>query len=70
MSDPHAAPQTETGHAEQAHEEHITDKTFLKVFVALFIFTALSFITNQVLGHGAVVARRPGTGADDRPRIA
>jgi caa(3)-type oxidase subunit IV len=56
MSDPHGAPSAETGHAEHEHNEHITDKTFFRVFLVLFVCTALSFITNQALGHESAIA--------------
>ena len=54
MTDPHAAP---TAHvdAEHAHEGHISDQTFMKVFFVLLICTALSFAINQLIGHHSVV---------------
>src|SRR5712691_12318245 len=54
MSDPHAdlAP---ADHAHDDHAGHISDKTFLKVFIGLMIFTAATFATNQILGARAAV---------------
>src|SRR5438445_158287 len=54
MSDPHADPAAAVpGHADDHHVGHISDKTFMKVFVGLLIFTALTFTANQVIGPEA-----------------
>ena len=51
MSDPHAEhPATDPGHG---HEGHISDKTFMKVFACLLVFTGVSFATNQIFGAGS-----------------
>jgi cytochrome c oxidase subunit 4 len=34
------------------HEAHISDKTFMKVFGGLLVFTVISFLANQILGLG------------------
>lgn len=53
MADTHAEP----GHAEAGHDEHhnghISDKTFIKVFGALLVCTAISFAVNQLVGSGS-----------------
>lgn len=63
MSDPHASHQahgqSDPGHADHGHdghEGHISDKTFIKVFGALLICTAVSFATNQIFGAGSPAA--------------
>ncbi len=48
MSEPHDAHESH----DHAHEEHISDSTFFKVFVGLFVFTIISFLANQVFGAG------------------
>jgi len=56
MSEPHVEPQAAPGHPELPHEEHeghISDKTFIKVFGALLVFTAISFAVNQLVGSGS-----------------
>ena len=54
MTDPHAAPAAaEHGSADDHHEGHISDNTFMKVFIGLMIFTAATFATNQFLGSRA-----------------
>jgi caa(3)-type oxidase subunit IV len=69
MSDPHppaghpdpghpAPAHGDTAHAHAAghhHEGHISDKTFMKVFGALLVFTAISFTVNQLVGAGSPV---------------
>jgi len=50
MSDPHPAPRANIHGADDHHEGHISDGTFMMVFVGLLIFTAVSFLTNQVIG--------------------
>ena len=49
MSEPHA---DHADHADDvhAHEGHISDNTFIKVFGALLVFTLVSFLTNQFVG--------------------
>lgn len=55
MSEPNVAePHAEAHH--DSHEGHISDKTFLKIFVALCIFTCVSFGANQILGAEAAAA--------------
>jgi caa(3)-type oxidase subunit IV len=49
MSEPHTD-HADHAHDAHAHEGHISDKTFIKVFVGLLIFTAISFLANQLLG--------------------
>lgn len=59
MSDTHA----ESAHSEiahehahgDAHEGHISDNTFVKVFVVLLVCTTGSFLTNQIFGRHAPV---------------
>jgi cytochrome c oxidase subunit 4 len=53
MSDPHAAPAGDDHSHDGAHVGHISDSTFMKVFIGLLIFTAVSFLTNQVLGSSS-----------------
>jgi cytochrome c oxidase subunit 4 len=53
MSDPHATPEAADHGHDDHHEGHISDKTFMKVFIGLMIFTALTFTANQVLGPGS-----------------
>ena len=56
MSDPHAPATTGTTHAgDHGHEGHISDQTFIKVFVVLLICTATSFAVNQLIGHHSAV---------------
>ena len=55
MSEPHTTDHAGAISTDHPHEAHISDKTFFKVFVFLFIFTAVSFITNQVFGRTAAV---------------
>jgi caa(3)-type oxidase subunit IV len=57
MSEPSHAAGAVTGHTvhhdagpDHGHEEHIPDSTFIKVFGALLVFTAISFAANQVFG--------------------
>ncbi len=56
MSDSHAQPDTHapgspTGHDEaHAHEGHISDKTFIKIFGILLVCTTISFAANQLIG--------------------
>jgi caa(3)-type oxidase subunit IV len=53
MTESNVTSHADAGHDEHAHEEHITDKTFFKVFVALFVFTTISFVVNQLFGRDA-----------------
>ena len=57
MSDAHA-PAADHGHVDDhhAHEGHISDKTFMKVFGILLVCTAISFAANQIFGARAAVA--------------
>lgn len=54
MSEPHATPAAPAhDHAHDhahghGHDEHISDQTFMKVFVGLLIFTAVSFGANLI----------------------
>ncbi len=54
MSDTHATPATtdalahDGGHAH--HEGHITDATFVKVFIVLLVCTATSYTVNRIVG--------------------
>src|SRR5215813_4829941 len=56
MTDPHAAPASPAAPdagQDDHHEGHISDNTFMKVFIGLMIFTAATFATNQILGSRA-----------------
>lgn len=56
MSDTHAETTVHSDAAhDHAHEEHISDKTFAKVFGVLLVCTTGSFLTNQIFGHHAPV---------------
>ena len=54
MSDPHAVPAA-VDTADHAHEGHISDSTFVKVFGALLVFTLVSFLTNQLVGSKSAI---------------
>ncbi len=54
MIDPHAAP--DAGVEAHAHEGHISDKTFMKIFGILLVCTAISFGVNQLIGPEKAVA--------------
>src|SRR5262245_47333658 len=52
MSEPHTHGDATIHEAAQHddHEGHIADSTFIKVFVVLLVFTAVSFGANQIFG--------------------
>jgi caa(3)-type oxidase subunit IV len=58
MSDSHATAAAEHGHGDDhahGHEQHISDKTFMKVFGALLVCTALSYGTNLMFGSSSLI---------------
>jgi caa(3)-type oxidase subunit IV len=61
MSDTHASSTTHDALAPDAghgptHEGHISDSTFMKVFLVLLVCTATSFTINKVIGPSSAVA--------------
>jgi cytochrome c oxidase subunit 4 len=55
MSEPHAPDAAHHGE----HEGHISDSTFLKVFIILAVFTAVSWGTNVLFGSSGQIANNP-----------
>jgi cytochrome c oxidase subunit 4 len=58
MSDTHAAPASTDAavhDAHHGHEGHISDSTFVKVFLVLLVCTATSFGINQLIGPSKAV---------------
>jgi caa(3)-type oxidase subunit IV len=58
MSDMHApaAERAQDDAHAHAHEGHIADSTFMKVFGVLLVCTGISFAANQILGAKSPVA--------------
>jgi caa(3)-type oxidase subunit IV len=56
MSEPHATPGHSDADHGAGHDGHISDKTFIKVFGALLVCTAISFGVNQFIGSDSPAA--------------
>ncbi len=56
MTDAHAPSAThDAAHDAHAHEGHISDKTFMKVFGGLLVCTAMSYGTNRFFGSESII---------------